>query len=244
MSIIHTRNEQLSQMTELLSEMRKMKAEGRDGGANAVQSDAQLTLNNDSQTDMIRLRQAAEKFLRLYGSQHPQGEGQGGDRETGGRSEGASEDAPGEARLDDISSIYSGLLKGGDGGTAMPVMAGGPTDAAGNMDDMVSGLVDRILASPVGEGGVQEVRLTVSADILPDTEIRLSRGLDGLLCVTLSTGREQSFQTLVAAQDSLRAALAALENKAVRLTVSNSGAKNASAGRRLRGYGPFGTDDE
>jgi hypothetical protein len=46
MSAIKARNEQLSQMTELLSEMRKMKAEGRDdGGANSAQSDVRLTLD-------------------------------------------------------------------------------------------------------------------------------------------------------------------------------------------------------
>jgi hypothetical protein len=115
------------------------------------------------------------------------------------------------------------------------------------LNETVSGLVERILASPLERGGPQEVRLLVNDGLLPDTEILLSRGLDGLLSVNLVAGRADSFQTLVAAQDSLRAALSGLENNEVRLTVTGAGAgagEDGSTERRSRGYGRFEPGDD
>jgi type III secretion system needle length determinant len=168
-----------------------------------------------------------------------------GDEEPGvGRKRGAAENEARGAPVESLSSIYSSLLSGTGGSAPSMATAAGPVEPAGNLNELVNGLVSQILASPVEQGGDREVRIMVNADLLPDTEIRLSRSPDGLLSVTLISGRPESFQTLVASQDSLRTALSGLENNEVRLTVSGSGAEDGSADRRSRGHGLIEPGDE
>jgi len=190
-----------------------------------------------------------EEFQKHYnqdGQQHNKQDGKEGDP---GRPRGQIWDKPEEPRIENLSSIFSHLLTG-TASSPLPAnlaATGGPAEAAGDFNNLVTGLVDRILTSSTETGGAQEVRLQVSQDLLPDTEIRLSRGLDGLLSVTLVTGRPESFQTLVAAQDSLRTALSGLEEKEVRLTVTGAGTgagEDGSAERRSRGYDPLEPNDE
>jgi type III secretion system needle length determinant len=167
-------------------------------------------------------RENVDEFQRLY--RRPEG----GASEQG-RSGGPAGDQPEE--LENLSAIFSSLLSGA--GNSAPSVPSGPVQtpeagvvdpAARELNELVSGLVERILTSPLERGGPQEVRLLVNDGLLPDTEILLSRGLDGLLSVNLVAGRADSFQTLVAAQDSLRTALSGLENNEVRLTVTGAGA--------------------
>jgi type III secretion system needle length determinant len=112
--------------------------------------------------------------------------------------------------------------------------------------EMVEHLVEQILVSHPDQVGDREVRLMVRNSVLPDTEIRLSRGTDGLLSVTLATGRNDAFQTLVAAQVELKQALDARENREVRLTVvdtRDAGAEEGGSDRRSRGHMDYYDDD-
>lgn len=117
-----------------------------------------------------------------------------------------------------------------------------PPDSTGSappadLEGLAEKLVDRILVSQPGEGAA-EVRIRLGGDILPGTEITLRRGADGLLAVRLATTDAASFQTLVSAQDSLRARLEAME-KDVRVDVvserGGSEAENNDARRESRG---------
>ena len=83
------------------------------------------------------------------------------------------------------------------------------------------------------------MRIRLGGDVLPGTEITLTRGTDGLLSVRLATTDAASFQTLVGAQDSLKGRLGHLE-KDVRVdVVSERGgaeAENNDARRQSRGF--------
>jgi type III secretion system needle length determinant len=146
-----------------------------------------------------------------------------------------------------MSSLFSERLGTPASQSApMPVVA--PVVDAARADEVVSTVVQHILVSHPDQVGDKEVRLLLKDSVLPDTEIRLSRGTDGLLSVTLSTGRSDSFQTLVAAQTDLKNALNVQEKQEVRLTVVNSrgegGAGDDAAGQRSRGYMAYAADDE
>lgn len=107
-----------------------------------------------------------------------------------------------------------------------------------DLDGLAEKLVDRILVSQPGEGA-GEVCIRLGGDVLAGTEITLRRGADGLLAVRLATTDAASFQTLVGAQDSLRARLEAME-KDVRVDVvserGGSEAENNDARRESRGF--------
>jgi type III secretion system needle length determinant len=106
-------------------------------------------------------------------------------------------------------------------------------------DDMLDKLVQQILVSDPEQTGDSEVRLVVQESLLPDTEIHLSRGADGILSVTLATGQSGAFQTLVSAQTELRALLSAHEQQDVRLVVTNTNDSQTSddaSGRRSSNY--------
>ena len=120
--------------------------------------------------------------------------------------------------------------------------------AAPRAAERIERLVEQILVSLPDSVGDREVRLMVKNSVLPDTEIRLSRGTDGLLSVTLETGRHDTFQTLVAAQAELKRALDTQENREVRLVVvdtRDTGAEEGRSDQRSRCYTTFsGFDDD
>jgi type III secretion system needle length determinant len=160
---------------------------------------------------------------------------------------------PQDKQKESLSSLISSLFGERLGVTpgSVQVMLANTTVAPATVDaprttEMVERLVAQILVSPPDSAGEQEVRLMVKDSLLPDTEIRLARGADGLLSVTLSTGRSEVFQTLVAAQADLKQALDAREKQEVRLVVMDtqkSGAEDENGGRRSRGYGAYAPDD-
>ena len=103
-------------------------------------------------------------------------------------------------------------------------------------NEALTQLVERILVSTPESGG-HEVRLSLGSHALPDTEIILQRDMSGMLSVTLTSSRDSSFQTLVAAQDSLKNMLENMEKNSVRVTVTrDTGREENDTGRRSRGY--------
>ena len=104
-------------------------------------------------------------------------------------------------------------------------------------------LVERILVS--GPDGGHEIRLTLGKDVLPGTEIRLQRGSDGVLSVHLATDNAASFQTLVGAQESLKARLESFE-KDVRVEVvsERGGAEAENGDGRRQSRGEYVAPDE
>ncbi|MDR3157681.1 MAG: hypothetical protein LBU11_01450 [Zoogloeaceae bacterium] len=168
------------------------------------------------------------------------------------RDEGSGErsEKPQGQREESLSSLMSSLFGERLGVTPGSVQAtpanAVAAPAAPRTMEMVERLVAQILVSPPDSAGEREVRLMVKDSLLPDTEIRLARGADGLLSITLSTGRSDAFQTLVAAQADLKRALDARENQEVRLVVvdtQKAGAEDADSERRSRGYSAYAPDD-
>ncbi len=103
--------------------------------------------------------------------------------------------------------------------------------------ELANKLLERILVAEPESGG-SEIRLMLNDDVLPGTEIRLLRGVDGFLSVSLVTDNATSFQTLVAAQDSLRRQLEGMEkNVHVEVTseTAGSGAEHNDTRQRSRG---------
>ena len=111
------------------------------------------------------------------------------------------------------------------------------------MGALAEKLVERILVS--GPDGGHEIRLTLGKDVLPGTEIRLQRGSDGVLSVQLATDNAASFQTLVGAQESLKARLGSFEKDVRVEVISERGGAEAESGdgrRQSRGSMSFRTN--
>lgn len=112
-----------------------------------------------------------------------------------------------------------------------------PPDLPRAPENLSAKLVEQILVGR-SAGGEHEVRLQIGSDILPGTEIRIQRGADGLIHVRLISDNAASFQTLVAAQDSLKQRLEQ-SGEQVRVSVSSeAGAEDNDSQRRSRGYIP------
>jgi type III secretion system needle length determinant len=156
------------------------------------------------------------------------------------------DEAPGLSSL--MSSLFSERL----GVSSIPTTPATSVDVAAPAPrmataEMVGQLVDQILVSHPDQLGEQEVRLMVKNSVLPDTEIRLSRGTDGLLNVTLTTGRNDAFQTLVDAQTELKQILDAQEKREVRITVVDARGAEAEDGgrdRRSRSHAAYMSNDD
>ena len=167
-------------------------------------------------------------------------QGSGGDESDGGR--GASH-APGEdtsAEAEALSSMFSRMTGPLDtlfaGRTAQTAETAAPSGDAPDLGALAEKLVERILVS--GPDGGHEIRLTLGKDVLPGTEIRLQRGSDGVLSVHLATDNAASFQTLVGAQESLKARLESFEKDVRVEVVSERGgpeAENGDGRRQSRG---------
>lgn len=164
---------------------------------------------------------------------HESMEAKGQDRE------GRSGDAPADAPDDDVpgqmpslplNDLFSGRMTSITPGEVRPQAPMPPGELAEK-------LVERILVGQTADGG-QEVRLRLGPDVLPGTEIRMTKGPDGTLEVVLVTDDASSFQTLVAAQSDLKARLERLDSP-VRIDItSESGAEDNDSNRRSRGWVP------
>lgn len=129
------------------------------------------------------------------------------------------------------------------GQAAASVEAAGPISDPDAMDTLVNKMVDRILVSDPAKGQ-QEVRLTFNDAALKGTDVTLSRATDGQLMVKLDTTDKASYQTLVGAQDSLRAALERTgQNVRVEASLSSEQQDNNS-NQRSKGYQEYKDDDE
>ena len=129
------------------------------------------------------------------------------------------------------------------GRTAQTAETAAPSGDAPDLGALAEKLVERILVS--GPDGGHEIRLTLGKDVLPGTEIRLQRGSDGVLSVHLATDNAASFQTLVGAQESLKARLGSFE-KDVRVEVisERGGAEAESGDGRRQSRGEYVVPDE
>jgi type III secretion system needle length determinant len=182
-----------------------------------------------------------DEFQRLY--EKPEDPTKRDQARTRGQGAEAREGSEQKDLKEDLSAIMSqiwGSTLSGQPTQAWPAEAGSvaPPAAGSDLNELVRGLVGEILVSPADQPG--EVRLKVNENLLPGTEIILARDPEGLLTVSLVSVRADSFQTLVAAQDSLKAALAAQEGDDVRVTVTRTEAgagEDGSADRRSRGLG-------
>ncbi len=127
-----------------------------------------------------------------------------------------------------LDSLFSGRMEQ----TAAPAA---PEPALDTQE--LEKLVDRILVSSPEKGG-HEVRLSLgSHNNLQGTEIVLQRSVDGSLSVSVNCSDPSSFQTLVAAQTSLKAELERMEKAEVRVEVSHqTDREDNDANRRSRGY--------
>ena len=157
------------------------------------------------------------------------------DGEPGSEGEGREEGREGQA-MPSASSLLGSLFESKMSAVAAPAPAGG------DLDGLVDDLVQRILVSDPKSGAPAEIRLQLNDSILPDTQIMLQRGPDGLLSVLLATGNASSMQTLVSAQQSLREQLEKHGPVDVRVSsTSESGQGDNDANRRSQGlmdYGP------
>ena len=167
-------------------------------------------------------------------------QGSGGDESDGGRGASHAPDEDTSAEAEALSSMFSRMTGPLDtlfaGRTAQTAETAAPSGDAPDLGALAEKLVERILVS--GPDGGHEIRLTLGNDVLPGTEIRLQRGSDGVLSVHLATDNAASFQTLVGAQESLKARLESFEKDVRVEVVSERGeaeAENGDGRRQSRG---------
>ncbi len=153
---------------------------------------------------------------------------EGGSADTPG--EGTDDDTPGQMPSLPLNDLFSGRMASITPGAARP-------EAPVPPGELAERLVERILVGQTADGG-QEVRLRLGPDVLPGTEIRMTKSPDGTLQVVLVTDNASSFQTLVAAQSDLKTRLERLDCP-VRIDItSESGAEDNDSKRRSRGVIP------
>jgi type III secretion system needle length determinant len=110
------------------------------------------------------------------------------------------------------------------------------------LNTLASKLVDRILVSEPN-AAQQEVRISVSNDIMPNTEICLRRDGSGQLSIVITSENASSFQTLVAEQHTLRQLLEKQEGAAVRVTIQQ-GTEGEDADARKHSRGQYLAPEE
>ena len=157
-------------------------------------------------------------------------EARSGDTPTKTSENAPDDDASGQMPSLPLNDLFSGRMASITLGVARPEAPMPPSELAEK-------LVERILVGQTADGG-QEVRLRLGPDVLPGTEIRMTKGPNGTLQVVLVTDNASSFQTLVAAQNDLKARLESLDSP-VRIDItSESGAEDNDSNRRSRGWVP------
>lgn len=154
-------------------------------------------------------------------------EGRGGDQSGEQDKNDSSRDSPtGNMPMSNpLDSLFGGRM------TAVTEVA--KPSSMPSSSELVDKLLDRILVAEPKNGG-SEVRLLLNDDILPGTEVRLLRGADGMLSISLVTDNASSFQTLVAAQDALRRQLEKMEGQDVRVDVNSESSGNESGANDTR----------
>ena len=148
-------------------------------------------------------------------------QGSGGDESDGGRGASHAPDEDTSAEAEALSSMFSRMTGPLDtlfaGRTAQTAETAAPSGDAPDLGALAEKLVERILVS--GPDGLQ-------------------RGSDGVLSVHLATDNAASFQTLVGAQESLKARLESFEKDVRVEVVSERGeaeAENGDGRRQSRG---------
>jgi type III secretion system needle length determinant len=126
-----------------------------------------------------------------------------GEKNQGGKGE--SGEQPG-GMMSDLSAIFQKAQASvsGMGTTAASAAA---QAAAPNPAEKLDGLVDRILVSTPKPGEAQEIRITLNNDLLPGTEVRMSRA-DGELKVEFVVDKADSGRFLQTSRDDLSNRLA------------------------------------
>ena len=166
-------------------------------------------------------------------------QGSGGDESDGGRGASHAPDEDTSAEAEALSSMFSRMTGPLDtlfaGRTAQTAETAAPSGDAPDLGALAEKLVERILVS--GPDGGHEIRLTLGKDVLP--------GTDGVLSVHLATDNAASFQTLVGAQESLKARLESFE-KDVRVEVvsERGGAEAENGDGRRQSRGEYVAPDE
>lgn len=144
------------------------------------------------------------------------------------------EDESGELSF---ASLFAGRFDGGavaESAKTDTAQAAQTASSAQRAEALAEHLAERILVSEPSAAG-QEVRIQPAGNILPDTEICLVRGTDGLLSAVIHTDNPASFQTLAAAQHDLRARLEASEGQPVHVELRSSADDDNDPRRRSRG---------
>lgn len=161
-------------------------------------------------------------------------DGQGGQEDGRG---GSRQEAPSPQAL--LDSLFGSRMRN------MQPTAVQAAPAPGEVDALVSELVDRILVSEPGKGA-PEVRITLGQGPLSGAELCLARAQDGQLFIRLACADPASFQTAVGAQDALRSALERSgENVRVEIVQSRTdGGNEGDARQQSRGRRDYAPDAE
>jgi type III secretion system needle length determinant len=137
-----------------------------------------------------------------------------------------------------LSDLFSMQRSGGEAGAGKLEVTGTPLmdEVSESSQVLVEKLVNRILVAEDGLQGQSEIRLFLDENVLKDTEIRITRSLDGLLTVSLLTSDPNSFQTLAASRSDLQKGLESRENSAIQVNLDSASAGDGQADRRSQGY--------
>ena len=174
-------------------------------------------------------------------------QGSGGEESDGGRGASRAPDEDTSAEAEALSSMFSRMTGPLDtlfaGRTAQTAETAAPSGDAPDLGALAEKLVERILVS--GPTGAMRYASPLARMSSREPKSGSSAGATACLSVHLATDNAASFQTLVGAQESLKARLGSFE-KDVRVEVisERGGAEAESGDGRRQSRGEYVVPDE
>ncbi len=130
--------------------------------------------------------------------------------------------------LTDLSDMFSAFAKQATAQSSgiqsvQQAQAASQNMSISEIHDLAQALVDKILVSQSRLDGAHQVTLQLNQSVLPNTDITLSRDLNGMLFVNIVSSDPMAFKKLMATKDVLEADLDNHEKNAFRVELSYTG---------------------
>ncbi len=131
--------------------------------------------------------------------------------------------------LSDLSDMFSAFARQAASQTSglqsvQQTQAASQNISISEIHDLAQALVDKILVSQPRLDGAHQVMLQLNESVLPNTDITLTRDINGMLFVNIVSSDPMAYKKLMATKDVLEAELDSHEENSFRVELSYAGA--------------------
>ncbi len=148
------------------------------------------------------------------------------------RQDGDAKDSKGDSSkkgLSDLSDMFSAFAKQAASQSSglqsvQQTQAASQNISISEIHDLAQALVDKILVSQSRLDGAHQVMLQLNESVLPNTDITLTRDINGMLFVNIVSSDPMAYKKLMATKDVLEAELDSHEENSFRVELSYAGA--------------------